>query len=148
MRAASQVRTRPGAAIPVTAGRLLTARRPTAHSASTRVTTSADTIEASTPMARVTPNPRTGPDARKNSRPAASRVVTLESMIALHALVKPEPTATRRPLAGPAAYSSRARSKTRTLASMAMPIASTKPASPGRVSVAPSPTSIAYASSA
>jgi hypothetical protein len=47
--------------------------------------TSADTIDASTPMARVTPNPRTGPDARKNSSPPASRVVTLESMIALHA---------------------------------------------------------------
>jgi hypothetical protein len=40
-------------------------------------------MEASTPIERVTPNPRTGPDARKNSSPAASRVVMLESAIAL-----------------------------------------------------------------
>ena len=37
----------------------------------------------------VTPNPRTGPAARKNSSPAASSVVTFESRIALHALAKP-----------------------------------------------------------
>ena len=60
----------------------------TAHSASTRVMTSAETIEASTPMASVTPKPCTGPDARKNSSPAASRVVTLESTIALQRLAE------------------------------------------------------------
>jgi hypothetical protein len=38
--------------------------------------------EASTPMVSVTPNPRTGPDASQNSSPAASSVVTFESMIA------------------------------------------------------------------
>jgi hypothetical protein len=39
-------------------------------------------IEATTPMLSVTPNPFTGPAARKNSSPAASSVVMFESMIA------------------------------------------------------------------
>ena len=67
-------------------------------SASTRVMTSAVNSDASTPIARVTPNPRTGPEARKNSRPAASSVVTLESTMALHALANPR--VQRRPQAG------------------------------------------------
>ena len=93
---------------------------------------------------RVTPKPRTGPEARKNSRPAASSVVTFESMIALQAFAKPVVDARRAaPCRCAAAYSSRARSKTSTLASMAMPMASTKPARPGRVSVAPRATSVA-----
>ena len=105
--------------------------------------TSAVNIEASTPMVSVTPNPRTGPEARKNSSPAASSVVTLESAIALQALRKPAVSAGAQ--AGPvaSAYSSRARSKTSTLASTAMPIARTKPARPGRVRVAPRATSAA-----
>ena len=129
--------------MPVTPGRATTARRRTAQSASTRVISNAETIEASTPIARVTPKPRTGPEARKNSSPAASRVVTLESMMALQALPKPVVTADRRLVRPPAAYSSLARSNTRTFASIAIPMASTKPASPGKVSVAPRVTSVA-----
>ncbi len=60
--------------------------RRTAQSVSTRATTSAETIEATTPMDSVTPKPLTGPEAKKNSSPAASSVVTLESRIADHAL--------------------------------------------------------------
>ena len=130
--------------MPLTSGRVVTQRLATAHSASTRVTTSAETIDASTPIDSVTPKPRTGPEARKNSSPAASRVVTLESRIALHAFAKPVDSAARSPFFGAAAYSSLARSKTSTLASIAMPIASTKPARPGSVRVAPRATSAAY----
>ena len=61
---------------------------------------SAETMDAMTPMDRVTPKPLIGPEPRKNSRPAASRVVTLESMIALHALLKPTWSARRRPAEG------------------------------------------------
>jgi len=136
-RAVSQLRTRPRFAIPLTRGRCRTARLFITHSASTRVMTRALIREASTPMDSVTPNPRTGPDARKKSSPAASKVVTFESAIALSALRKPAVSAARRLLLPRAAYSSRARSNTRTLASTAMPIASTKPARPGRVKVAP-----------
>ena len=65
--------------------------------------TSADTIEASTPMPSVTPKPLTGPTRGRNSSPAASSVVTLESMIALHALSKPARSARRsRPVSGAA----------------------------------------------
>ena len=95
-------------------------------------------------MASVTPKPFTGPDAKKNSSPAASSVVTLESMMALHALAKPVVTAGLSPLPFAAAYSSLARSKTSTFASIAIPIASTKPARPGSVRVAPRPTNVAY----
>jgi hypothetical protein len=130
--------------MPVSPGRSATAWLRSASSTRARVITRADTIDASTPMARVTPKPRTGPDARKNSRPPASRVVTLESMIALQALVKPAVTTGRRPFDRWAAYSSLARSKTSTLASIAMPIASTNPARPGSVNVAPRATSAPY----
>ncbi len=136
-RRARAVRTRPAVAMPVIPGRRRTHRRETAKSASTRVTTRALTMEASTPMPRVTPKPRTGPDASRKSSPAAISVVTLESAIALKALRKPAARAERSPGLARAACSSRARSKTRTLASTAMPMASTKPASPGRVRVAP-----------
>ena len=105
--------------------------------------TSAEIIEAMTPIDSVTPKPLIGPEPRKNSSPAASRVVTLESMIAVHALLKPIISARRMPADGCSAYSSRARSKTSTLASIASPMASTKPARPGSVSVEPRPTSIA-----
>ena len=104
-------------------------------SASTRAMISAEIIEAMTPMESVTPKPLIGPEPRMNSSAAASRVVTLESMMADQALLKPTARARRRPAEGYAAYSSRARSKTSTLASIAMPIASTKPARPGRVRV-------------
>lgn len=95
-------------------------------------------------MPSVTPNPRTGPDARKNSSPAAMRVVMLESAIALKALRNPAVSDDRGVRCPPEAYSSRARSKTSTLASTAIPMASTNPARPGRVSVAPRAARAAY----
>ncbi len=70
-------------------------RRVAASSASDRVITRAENMEASTPTVRVTPNPRTGPEARKNSSPAASRVVTLESAMADSARRNPVVTALR-----------------------------------------------------
>ena len=104
----------------------------------------AETIEARTPTPRVTPNPRTGPEARNSSSPAAIRVVTLESTMALHALSNPARRAPCRPAGSrvlravrPDAYSSLARSKTSTLASIARPMARTNPANPGSVNVAP-----------
>ena len=60
--------------------------RRTTTSVSTRATTSAETIDATTPIDSVTPKPLTGPLARKNSSAAASSVVTLESRIADQAL--------------------------------------------------------------
>ena len=86
--AVSQVRTRPSRPIPLMPGRLRTKFRRRPHSASTRATISADTMEARTPIDSVTPKPLTGPEARKNNSPAASRVVTLESMIARPRLVE------------------------------------------------------------
>ena len=85
----SASRTRPVVARPLTFGCCCSHRVRAACSVSTRAMTSAETIEASTPMDRVTPKPLIGPEPRKNSRPAASSVVTLESMIALQALLKP-----------------------------------------------------------
>ncbi len=104
----------------------------------------AEISEASTPMASVTPKPLTGPEASQISRPAASRVVMLESAIALQAFLKPRSRAYLRPRPGAWAYSSLARSNTSTLASTAMPMARTNPARPGSVRVAPSATSAAY----
>ena len=60
--------------------------------------------------------------------------------MALKALAKPLSTADSRRLEREAAYSSLARSKTRTLASIARPADSSSPPSPGSVSVAPSAT--------
>ena len=82
------------------AGRCATGLLATARSHSTRAMISAETIEAMTPIVSVTPKPLIGPEPRKNSRPAASRVVTLESMIALHALLKPTASARRSPADG------------------------------------------------
>ncbi len=118
--------------------------RPMTAWASTRVMSMAETSEASTPTASVTPKPFTGPEASQNSSPAAIRVVTLESAIALQAFLNPRSSAPRSPRRGACWYSSLARSKTSTLASMAMPMASTNPASPGSVNVAPIATSAAY----
>jgi hypothetical protein len=98
-------------------------------------------IETRTPTDSVTPKPRTAPEARKNSSTAASRVVTLESAIALSALPKPRSTAGRSPT--PARCSSFMRSNTSTFASTAMPMASTNPAMPGRVRVERSASSTA-----
>jgi hypothetical protein len=57
----------------------------------------------------------------------------LESAMALNALVNPRSSAARRLV--PARCSSRIRSNTSTLASTAMPMASTNPAIPGKVRV-------------
>ena len=111
---------------------------------SARVTTSAETIEASTPIAQR--------DAEAADRPGGEEEQQTRGEQGGDVGV-----GDRRPgLAeaggdggahaagrGCAAYSSRARSKTSTLASTAMPIASTKPARPGRVRVAPSASSAA-----
>ena len=129
---------------PVIAGCLETNLVPTPISVSTRAMTRAEIIEAMTPMDSVTPKPLTGPDARMNSSAAASRVVTLESMIAVQALLKPIWRARFIPARGFSAYSSLALSKTSTFASTAIPMASTKPARPGRVKVAPSAIRAAY----
>ena len=96
----SQRRTLPWWLRPLMAGRRATGLLDTARSHRTRATISAETIEAMTPMDSVTPKPLIGPDPRKNSRPAASRVVTLESMIALHALLKPTESARLSPAEG------------------------------------------------
>ena len=139
----SHWRTLPVLARPLTAGRRSTALLETLISASTRAMISAEIMDAMTPIESVTPKPLIGPEPSTNSSPAASRVVTLESMMADQALLKPTARARRSPADGYSAYSSRARSKTSTLASIAMPMASTKPARPGSVSVEPSASSIA-----
>ena len=82
-RVASQPASRPPPSRPSRPGRRRTAAARVTSSTSTRVTTRAVNIDTRTPTDRVTPNPRTAPEARKNSRPAASRVVTLESAMAL-----------------------------------------------------------------
>ena len=140
VRPASHVRTVPAEPSPDTRGPI----RPMTAWTSTRVMSRAETSEASTPTARVTPKPLTGPEASQNSSPAAIRVVTLESAIALQAFRKPRSSAARSPRRGACWYSSLARSKTSTLASIAMPMASTNPASPGSVKVAPIASSAAY----
>ncbi len=73
--------------MPVIFGCLWTDFRLATCSVSTRAMTSEETIDASTPIDSVTPNPLTGPEARKNSSPAASKVVMLLSMIADQALL-------------------------------------------------------------
>ncbi len=136
---------RPPVSIPSGRGRWATARQRMASSTSTLVTTSAVNSDTTTPTDSVTPNPRTAPEARKNSNTAASSVVTLESAIALSALRKPRSTAGRNP--APARCSSFMRSNTSTLASTAMPMASTNPAIPGSVRVDRNPSSTANNSS-
>ena len=97
-----------------------------------------------TPIDSVTPKPlhRAGGEEEQQPGREQRRDVGVDDRRPRLAVARVE-----RPAAGPAprraAYSSRARSKTSTFASIASPIASTKPASPGRVSVAPSQTSSA-----
>src|SRR5690625_6947455 len=88
----SQDLTLPTPAIPVMFGRFLTQERRTSQSVSTRAISSAEIIDAITPNDSVTPKPLTGPNARKNNNAPASRVVMLESMIALHAIRSEEHT--------------------------------------------------------
>ena len=95
-------------------------------------------------MASVTPKPLTGPDAEEEQQPGREQRGDVGVDDRAPRLVEAGGQRAAQPLAaGPAAYSSRARSKTSTFASIAIPMASTKPASPGRVRVAPSPTSVA-----
>ena len=78
--------------------------------------------------------PLIGPVPNMNRAIAVIRVVTWESTMVRNALPKPASMLERTDF--PRAYSSRIRSKMRTLASTAMPIESTIPAIPGRVRVA------------
>ena len=96
----SHERTLPTSPRPLTAGWASMDLLATATSHSTRATIRAETIEAMTPIDKVTPNPLIGPEPRKNKRPAASKVVTFESMIAVHALLNPTISARRRPAEG------------------------------------------------
>ena len=50
-----------------------------------RVSITAVNIEVAMPIESVTPKPRTGPEPRMNSRKAAMKVVTLESMMVVSA---------------------------------------------------------------
>ena len=86
------------------------------------------------PMMRVTANPRTWSVPIRNRINAVMKVVTLASTMVVNALAKPLRMLILR--LEPRACSSRMRSKISTLASTAMPIVSTMPASPGRVKVA------------
>ena len=88
-------------------------------------------------MASVTPKPRTGPGGQEEQQ--AGREQRGDVGVGDRAEGALEPGGQRRAQAGAgrSAYSSRARSKTRTFASTAMPIASTNPARPGSVRVAP-----------
>ena len=137
---------------------------PITASATESTTAAATTAETT---AVTTAKPRTGPEPNTSRATPAMSVVTFESRIADQARLNPadrarcrvgrSSPADTRP-ACPwrstwrsawacrrvcAAYSSRARSKTRTFASIASPTARTKPARPGRVSVAPSATRVA-----
>lgn len=87
------------------------------------------------PSPSVTANPLTGPEPTANMISAVRSPVILLSMIADSAFSKPISMA--RPAARPSRSSSRMRSKIRALASTAMPMVSTIPAIPGKVSVAP-----------
>ena len=86
------------------------------------------------PTISVTAKPLTGPVPNWKRKSAVMTVLTLESMMALIACLKPSSIASRTVLPWPS--SSRMRSKISTLASTAMPMESTMPASPGSVSVA------------
>ncbi|MNG27784.1 hypothetical protein D3C84_1129510 [compost metagenome] len=84
----------------------------------------------------VTAKPFTGPVPMAKRIPPTSKVVRLESRIAVKA--RPKPSLIARCTVMPAAISSRIREKISTLASTAIPMVRTIPAIPGRVSVAPS----------
>ena len=92
-------------------------------------------MEARTPKDKVIEKPLMGPDPKTNKRSAAIKVVMLASKIVESALSNPFFTASRALVFLFA--SSLILSKTKTLASTAIPIVSTMPAIPGNVSVAP-----------
>gem|GEM_PF-5498769 len=99
-----------------------------------RVTMIAVNIDVRMPIDRVTAKPLIGPVPMANRMPPTSKVVRLPSRIAEKALSKPSWMA--RWIDMPLAISSRIREKMSTLASTAIPMVSTIPAIPGRVSVA------------
>ena len=101
---------------------------------STRVITRAEKTEVRMPMARVTAKPRTGPVPTFIRIRAVRSVVTLASMMADRACLKPFWADCR--ALWPFSASSRIRSKIRMLASTAMPTVRMIPAMPGRVRVA------------
>ena len=90
--------------------------------------------EATTPTVRVTAKPFTGPVPKMKSSRAAKSWVTWLSTMVQNTRSKPASMAPGTLLPRPS--SSLMRSKMRMLASTAMPRVSTKPAMPGRVSVA------------
>ena len=87
-----------------------------------------------TPKPNVMENPLIGPEPKKNNITAAIKVVTFASNIALNAWSKP--VLIELILLLPNIFSSRILSKTKTLASTAMPTVNAIPAIPGRVNVA------------
>ena len=97
-----------------------------------RVTMIAVNMDTTTPSSRVLAKPWMEPVPKNSSTMAAIRVVTLASRIADMAFLKPARTAafTLRPRR----ISSLKRSKMMTFASTAIPMPSTTPARPGRVS--------------
>ena len=98
-----------------------------------RVTTIALNIEVSTPMIRTSAKPRITDEPKAYRIVAVIRLDTFESRMEFQARLKPASTAAGSDL--PTRSSSFIRSKIRMLASTAMPIESTKPAIPARVSV-------------
>ena len=99
------------------------------------VTTTAVNMDVMTLMESVMAKPLMEPVPNHSRTSAAMIVVTLESMIAESALLKP--FFTEENSGRPAFSSSRMRSKMMTFASTAMPMPKIMPATPGSVSCAP-----------
>ena len=99
-----------------------------------RLTKRAQNTEVAIPIARVMPNPFTGPVPSQIKILAVIRVVRLASMIVEKALAYPPSRAFSGLL--PALNSSLIRSKIKILASTAIPMVRTKAAIPGKVKVA------------
>src|SRR5207245_2787149 len=110
-------------------------RRDTRRSYTTRVPNTPVRRLVRMPRQSVTANPRTGPVPNWNRIRPEQNVVTFESRIAYQARSKPLSIAARGVL--PRRSSSRMRSRIRTFASTAMPMVSTMPAMPGSESVKP-----------
>ena len=107
-----------------------------------RVTTIALNIEISTPMISTRANPRITDEPNMYRIVAVIRLDTFESRIEFQARLKPAYTAAGSDL--PSRSSSFIRSKIRMLASTAMPIESTKPATPASVRVTGTSRKMAY----
>ena len=112
--------------------RFFTPKRSVAHANPLRVTINAENSDATMPRVSDTANPFTGPAASMNRIVLVMSVVTFASKMDENALLYAPSMAGRSDL--PDASSSRNRSKTSTLASMARPMVRMTPAMPGRVS--------------